>query len=717
MRAHQHTTARPPNGGPPDTFVDATASAQPTGEVTLGTTGSLVGAAEVVYFDEDGTRHVVKRLHTGSWTLQLQMACTDPIDATYMLTTTSGLRTTFVPWLYGIYTAQFVAHQGLLYGSAEVAITVVQRRVVVGPDVQVTFDSNPANDRSESSLAANPLDPQNMVGSSKKFWDPRRYGFTLAAYATFDGGQSWSEASLPLPEGWEGTSDPAVAWGSEGDAYIVALPFQPQSDPKKPTLVGDIIGIGVYRSTDGGLTWGQPTLIHASVGDDKQAAVGDGNRTSPHFGNVYATWDDSNLDRDKKPVDSTLRFARSTDHGATWHGVGAGPVGTQLSDNAAAQFSTLAVAPDGTLHLAWIDQKTNSIKAVKSSDGGDSFSTPIEVAIAITQLRSAPLPKPDEFPELPGGTFRVDTFPTICAGLDGVVVVAWADYRDGVSRIYYQRSLDAGATWDSGGPPSGRPLLVGAAIPRSYIHDFHPQLAVNANGDIVCAFYEFGPIVGGNLINVIAAVSEDNGACFWRRVTVTDRPWDPAVDAPQAEGEFHTTFIGDYFGLAASDLGFFPFWTDTRTGIQEIFTSKISITGQRRVCAINTLVDHVRTKEAAELATRLRRLRDRELRQTDVGREVVCMLETHAPELEQMLADHGELRDSAWAVLQRIAMIATPVASRFDDATVKSALDALRQLEALASPQLGSAIGRARQIAAHLSGRTLDEGLATAPRT
>jgi hypothetical protein len=60
---------------------------------------------------------------------------------------------------------------------------------------------------------------------------------------------------------------------------------------------------------------------------------------------------------------------------------------------------------------------------------------------------------------------------------------------------------------------------------------------------------------------------------------VTDRAWDPTVDAPWSHGDASTTFIGDYFGLDASSNGFSVFWTDTRTGIQEMFYGSAMIEG------------------------------------------------------------------------------------------------------------------------------------------
>jgi hypothetical protein len=436
--------------------------------------------------------------------------------------------------------------------------------VVIGAsaNVQVTFDSDPNRDRSESALAISPLEPLNMVGASKLFKNPGKYDFTLAAYATSDGGSTWEEASeLELLKGWGRISDPALAWDDLGNAYLVALPVEPGADPKP-------IGIVVYQSKDGGRTWSSPEVIHTSSTDDKQAAVGDGNSASPHFGNVYAVWDDGGIGT------ALLRFARTTDNGANWLGVGSRPRGTEITGVTDSGSPEPVVAADGTLYVVWT--AGTDIKFVTSTDGGDSFSKPAGVATGITPLESR-LPAPDGSPELPGGKFRVGTIASVAVGLDGALTVAWPDYREGVSRIYYRTSPDGGTTWP--GNPSGDPLLTGAVASLPTQHDFHPQLASTPTGEIGCAFYEFGPVTGRgpSLINVVMAASVDNGVSFPYRVTVTDQPWDPAVDAPLSHGRPTTTFIGDYFGLAASSLGFFPFWTDTRTGIQEVFTARVGL--------------------------------------------------------------------------------------------------------------------------------------------
>ncbi len=91
-------------------------------------------------------------------------------------------------------------------------------------DTLVTVSPSPDSARSESVLALNPLNDLNMVGASKRFTDPAKYGFTLAAYATFDGGTTWTEAALALPASWGGITDSAVGWDDAGNVYLAPEP-------------------------------------------------------------------------------------------------------------------------------------------------------------------------------------------------------------------------------------------------------------------------------------------------------------------------------------------------------------------------------------------------------------------------------------------------------------------------------------------------------------
>jgi photosystem II stability/assembly factor-like uncharacterized protein len=433
-------------------------------------------------------------------------------------------------------------------------------------NTQVTYSSSTANARSESELETDPRDPFSVVGASKRFNNILTYDFTLGVYASTDGGESWLEAPplalLDNPDPnkrWAGITDPVLAWDDAGGCYLVALAFP---GPTSPFIT---LGIAVYKSTDGGRTWSAPNFIHPNTTgvDDKQWAASDRNPSSRTYGNVYLAWDNG----------SQLAFARTTDRGATWTGFGNKPVGEPLATDS---FSpSIAVTDDGSVHIFWI--AGNTIKFVKSTNGGKSFSNPQVVASGLTTL-SAGLGGAG-FPKFPGGRFRVLTIPTACAGAGQTLLVAWADYRDGISRIYYRRSIDGGGTWL--GPTSGQALLPGYLASGPDQQDFHPQLASRPGGEIACAFYEFGPKWSGGppWIHVFLVTSTDGGATFTTRETVTNVAWDPEVDAPLSHGDPNTTFIGDYFGIAGSTRGFLPFWTDTRTGIQEIFCGRRMIDG------------------------------------------------------------------------------------------------------------------------------------------
>jgi hypothetical protein len=247
-----------------------------------------------------------------------------------------------------------------------------------GRDVQVTHSPSSSNDRSESALAVNPLNAKNVVGSSKRFTDPAKYNFVLAAYTSIDAGLTWRDTVLDLPAGAGHCSDPAVAFDNAGNVYVVGLPLGPGDFANGPTL-----GISINRSSDGGKTWGAAEMIHHSGGDDKQGASSDCTPSSPYFGHVYAAWDDVGA------TETILRFARTTDHGATWRGVGGQPAGNGFDGIVTDSFAPeITVANDGTVYIFWLsgEETGNVLKFVKSIDGGDSFSGPHVAVSGLTPI-------------------------------------------------------------------------------------------------------------------------------------------------------------------------------------------------------------------------------------------------------------------------------------------------------------------------------------------
>jgi hypothetical protein len=426
-------------------------------------------------------------------------------------------------------------------------------------NIRVTHSASTDNARAESAIIINPNNPQQMVAASKMFEGLHQYHFTLATAFSIDGGLTWNESQpLNLPLDATGITDPALAWDDSNNVFLLGLAL-------KNLPAADDVGMTVYKSTDGGETWGDPKIIHSGAGVDKCWLAADSNPNSPHRGNLYAVWDRSDPPQG-------LGFARSLDHGDNWESIAGGTIdGTAIWP-----FSSepeINVAADGNVYVVFL---VAEVVLLVSTDGGDSFQVMPGVS-SFTEVNSI-LPTAGGWPVFPGGKFRVTTAPTACV-IGQTVAVAWDDGRENVSRIYYAVSQDGGQTWITG--PDGQPLLTGPISPD--FQHFFPQIIADPSGIIFCSYYEFGPKPQNNLIDVFVARSLDGGSTFLP-LKITDQPWDP-TGAPwshHASPNFDivdssVTFIGDYFGIDATYGGVYPCWTDSRDGQLELYTDIVPI--------------------------------------------------------------------------------------------------------------------------------------------
>ncbi len=427
-----------------------------------------------------------------------------------------------------------------------------------GPDVRVTH-SNANQSRSESTVAVNPLNKNNMICGSKKFIDPHKYHFTISTSYSMDGGATWTESQPPLHPGWDGMTDPDVTFDDKGHAYLIV----------EPLLFGatDITGQGmwVYKSLDGGASWQTPVFLHGDHPDDKQWIEGDVSPLSPYRGNVYAIWG----------ANTPLRFSRSSDGGVTWRGIGVLPSGADVWPDPAdtCYAPSIALSSDGTIHITWHYPGHPDVKYTRSIDGGMTFSPVTSVVMGVRSLSNYLPSSAGGFPYFPGSSFRVMTVVTSTIVAGDKLIIAWADYREGVSRIYYRKATNNGAVWI--GPNDGQPLLTGTT--RADQQHFHPQLTTAEDNAVGCAWYELGPKPSTPLIDTLLSFSCSDGDAFSVPIVLTDQPWDPAVNAPWSHGNPATTFIGDYFGIAAGDKSIVVVWTDTRTSVQELFCDVVKV--------------------------------------------------------------------------------------------------------------------------------------------
>ncbi len=439
-----------------------------------------------------------------------------------------------------------------------IRITRIEQGLLQRPhDVQVT-KSSPNQSRSESAVAINPINNSNIVAASKKFIDPQKYRFTISTSYSMDGGNTWKESTLPNPLVWDGMTDPALSFDNIGNVFLVVEPLK--------FTVDDLVGMGmyIYQSRNGGQSWIDPTPLHPDDRtDDKQWIACDNAPNSPFVGNIYVAWG----------ANSPLRFSRSEDHGQSWIGVGSSSSGSEIANETFAP--EISVDLDGVIHIVWHIPGTDTIKYIRSTDGGKSFKPIVDAAKGITSFNNH-LPTSSGFPHFPNATFRVLTLATGCGILDGKFIVAWADMRENFSRIYYRISEQNGAKWI--GPESGSPMMPWLSS-SDKVYNFHPQIIANKQGAIGCAYYQFGFKQGEYLIDTKLAASFSNGSNFEYDSEISDLSWNPAINAPWSHGHSDLTFIGDYFGIDAVNNSFAVLWTDTRTGIQELFFDLVATSG------------------------------------------------------------------------------------------------------------------------------------------
>ncbi len=435
-------------------------------------------------------------------------------------------------------------------------------------NVQVSHDNYLAH--SEPMLAEDPHNALHLVGGSKFFTDPAHYRFQIGYYVSFDGGCTWSDGGvLPGFAKNETTSDVSFAFGTHNQVYVAVLNEGTRGES----------GISVSTSTDGGKTFGLPV----SVFDDKTGRVfsdkpwiGVDQARGRYSGSIYVVWSyDHNGDCGAgNNCSEELAFSRSSDGGKTFSPVrlieGNAPFCTNTATGRpahstkcdAAQGAIPTVEPGGTLVVSfpYIDLMSRPIPTrllvTTSPDAGNTWTTPVLVA-TIHDIAG----------HFPPEKYRVLSLPAFAGDpKTGQLYLTWSDKGKKDADILLTTSKNHGQTWSSPVRVNDDPLQDGA-------NQFQPQMAVAPNGVVSIAFFDTRLDPQHRLIDVFLAQSIDGGASFLKNVRVTTRSWDPAVDAP-IDG-YGQQFIGDYQGLAADDHFVHPFWNDTRTGRQEIFTAAV----------------------------------------------------------------------------------------------------------------------------------------------
>lgn len=387
----------------------------------------------------------------------------------------------------------------------------------------------------EQQVAAHPKNPNHLLGVSIVASTPSPWAATqdCATFVSFDGGKTWSKHAF----GIHGCGDPWVTISADGTAFFIALGAG---------------GLSVFRSADGGKRW-TDTPISLGGGHDHPTIVADAT-DSKFAGTVYVTSNRGQRSKEKKLRWPVVVY-RSLDKGKTFQEpVYVTPSNLNLnSDNA-------VILSDGTLVVTFTDFQHNVDEfhgagmlerrrswVITSEDGGQHFSAPLFVSEA-SGLGFQSLAVDSS-----SGPFR-DRLYFVCTNRE----------QNG---IYLHHSADRGEKWSD----------------RVRVHQAQndtmrktPTVAVNKDGVVAVTWYErVDPT--RKCWDIYFAASLDGGQTFLPEVRVSTAGSCPENPLNAGAGQ-RWPAGGDYSGLVATSDGLFHvFWSDSRTGIYQLWTAQVKV--------------------------------------------------------------------------------------------------------------------------------------------
>jgi hypothetical protein len=352
----------------------------------------------------------------------------------------------------------------------------VQCTASAGAAVDMRLDCDTDTPNNEPDVYVDPTDPRHMIASSNDYDQ-----CCDAFYTTFDGGDTWQVGDMSAEGANRTGSDPVTVIDPvTGNAVHSSLNFRFTKDGQSTD--GDVV---VSVSKDGGLTWGKPIEVYDGEGadldkvqifNDKEWITVDADPSSPFYGRMYLTWSRFKA-RHGEYTESPIWESHSDDGGMTWskaHEIsGSGAFCTYQEAGPANQCdedqgSVPAVAPDGTVYVAFVNEQDESTwerdqafddtyVVVRSTDGGETWSDPIPVVDLEDGAKDYPK-NVDGRQTLSGYQVRVNAWGNIDVGPDGTLYLVFADNRNGThdvanpvtnTDVFLMSSGDGGTTWSS----------------------------------------------------------------------------------------------------------------------------------------------------------------------------------------------------------------------------------------------------------------------------
>lgn len=407
-----------------------------------------------------------------------------------------------------------ILHGSRLVNGVYQGPTIEQRKrmgLKVGQEVRLS-DVTGAH---ESAVEISPTDPDRLIAGANSG------GYGQEMYHSSDGGETWTVTALS----GNTCCDPTMGWSSDGTlAYTATLGNCGSSG----------CGVWFYRSTDHGETWSQPLVITSS-GSDKEFLHVDHSANSPYLDYVYLTWHDNNV----------MKFARSRNRGQSFDAT------VSFQSEPLGIGSDITTDRDGAIYYFWPGTSTRKIHMAKSTNGGGTFSSAVDVA---NTMASFDFPIPSQ--ESRYAWIYVSAACDLSDGpYSGKVYAAWTDTAaadtntaaQNHARIVLAHSADGGQTFETTIPHPTHDIL--------QVDRWNQWMDVDAQGTVHLVYYDTQRDPNRRKVDLFYTYSTDGGETFSTPERLTSVMSDNLDDGME---------FGDYNGLSAGTDEFFTVWTDNR---------------------------------------------------------------------------------------------------------------------------------------------------------
>ncbi len=372
--------------------------------------------------------------------------------------------------------------------------------------------------------------------------------FSLGVYVTTNGGITWSGTDT-INTGSFNFGDPGPAIDKDGRFLM--------------SYISTSGRISNSVSTNNGLNWTPDFLIPgSSTQSDKNFSATDDAPSSPYYGRYYTVYTDfsgTNFNR--------IALSYSSDQGATWSN--AAPVSPGPYFQHFHQGAEPIVGPNGQLYVVWANNlpsaTEDSLGFAKSTDGGVTWAVTRNNASDMEGIRNN------------GQTFmngiRANGFPRIAVDKTngqrrGWIYVVTSEKNlapaTDVADVILHKSTDEGTTWTK--------VRVNQDTPGNGKYQYMSAVNVDDNGGVNVIYYDNRNTPTNDSAQIYVSRSLDGGNT-WTDILVSDHKFRPKAITGLAGG-----YQGDYIGITSGNNVLWPYWCDDITGLYQAWTARVDIT-------------------------------------------------------------------------------------------------------------------------------------------